>query len=123
MSAVALVAIMGAALSLNHVFVQPKAEAPAPAPISVSAAATLEQARKLDGVDMPQAVKLYREASIAGSGAAAKRLYEIHLNGEGGVERDMAEARRQLYLAQVRGEDVPVAKRLRVTAGGHVQMY
>lgn len=122
MSAVAVAIALGAVLGINQ-FTQPKAEAPAPAPISVSTAATLEQARKVEGSDMPQAIKLYREASNAGSGAAAKRLFEIYLNGESGVERDMAEARRQLYLAQVRGENVPVAKRLRVTDGGHAQLY
>lgn len=122
MSAVAVAVALAAVLSINN-FVQPKAQIPAPAPISASAAATLEQARSVEGGDMPQAVKLYREASSAGSGAAAKRLYEIFLNGESGVERDMAEARRQLYLAQVRGEEVPVAKRLRVTEGGRAQLY
>lgn len=121
MPAVAIAAALGVVLGINH-FVQPKTEIPPPAPLSMSTSAPLEEARKLESSDMPQAVKLYREASNAGSGAAAKRLFEIYLKGEAGVERDMAEALRQLYLAQVRGEDVLVPKRLLVTPGGHIQM-
>ena len=58
-----------------------------------SASALLADARNLEGSGkMKEAVRLYKQAANAGSGQAAKRLYDIIGRGEGGVARDYGDA-------------------------------
>jgi TPR repeat protein len=62
---------------------------------------------------LPDAMRSYREAAAGGSGEAAKRLADIYWRGAPGVERDLAESMRWNREAEVRGERVAQAVRLR----------
>jgi serine/threonine-protein kinase len=85
------------------------AAAPAASPGTLlSQAREAEQAGRTD-----QAVRAYKQAARAGSGAAAKRLFELYNNGAGGVGKDAGEANTWRNLAVQLGENMPDAVRLR----------
>ena len=74
----------------------------------------LAQARAAEqSGNMSAAVNAYRQAANAGSGPAARRLYEIYTKGEGSVGRDGAEANTWRNKAVQLGENLPEAARLR----------
>ena len=73
-------------------------KAPAPAMLCEQALALERSGR------MSEAVKLLRQASDAGSGAAAKKLGEIYANGAGDVPRDSKASQLWFVLAESRGE-------------------
>ena len=62
---------------------------------------------------LAEAVRHYKTAAFSGSGGAARRLGEIYVRGGPGVDRDMAEALRWNREAEVRGEVLAQAMRLR----------
>jgi len=62
----------------------------------------------------PEAVRHYRKAAALGSGVAARRLGEIYLHGAPGVDRDVADAMRWNRQAELRGEVLAQAVRLRL---------
>jgi TPR repeat protein len=62
---------------------------------------------------MSAAVNAYRQAANAGSGPAARRLYEIYTKGEGSVGKDSSEANAWRNKATQLGENMPEAVRLR----------
>lgn len=84
-----------------------------PAAPSVSPAALRAEASALEGQGkMREAVKLYKQAALAGDGEAAKRLGNIYGKGEGGIARDYAESVRWNDIARKRGIDVPKGDKL-----------
>jgi TPR repeat protein len=92
----------------------PEVQARAAAPITAAAASSLAGGRNAeDAGRVADAVRLYRESAGAGSGEAAKRLGDIYWKGAPGVERDLAESLRWYRVAEVRGEKVAQAVRLR----------
>lgn len=81
------------------------------APESPEARALFEKAAALERAgNGAEAVKAYRRAARAGSGAAAKRLGQIYENGIKGVERNYQESQKWLLASRSMGEDVPLAK-------------
>lgn len=54
---------------------------------------------------MRDAVRLYREAAMAGSAKAALRLGDLYRDGAPGVDKDYAESMRWYEIARIRGED------------------
>lgn len=60
-----------------------------------------------------EAVRSYRLAAASGSGGAAKRLGEIYGRGAPGVDRDLAESLRWNRQAEIHGEVIAQAVRLR----------
>ncbi len=95
----------------------PQAAAPAtlPAPQDPPLQAALGQGRSAeDQARYADAVRHYRKAAALGSGMAARRLGEIYLAGAPGVDRDMAEAMRWNRQAELRGEVLAQAVRLRL---------
>ena len=84
-----------------------KAEPPKPA---AGAGSLMEQASAAEqGGRVGEAVRLYKQAVAAGSGAAAKRLGDIYGRGAGDVGRDYQESLRFYDIARSRGENVPKA--------------
>ncbi len=84
----------------------PVAEKPASVPDLMAQASKLESAGHVR-----EAAKLYKRASSAGSGIAAKKLGDIYGNGQGDVARDYAESVRWYNLASDRGMTVPIASK------------
>jgi len=69
-----------------------------------------QQARSLeDGGKAADAIRIYRRAARAGSGAAAKRLGEIYDKGIPGVTRDYAESLQWYETARQLGEKIETA--------------
>lgn len=60
-----------------------------------------------------EAVRFYREAATAGSGEAARRLGDMYWKGNNGTDRDLAESMRWYREAEVRGERMAQAVRMR----------
>jgi TPR repeat protein len=60
-----------------------------------------------------EAVRTYKVAAASGSGGAAKRLGEIYGRGAPGVDRDLAESLRWNRQAEIQGEVIAQAVRLR----------
>lgn len=114
MSTLAVVGIAALIAAGAHLNPAPEAQVRAAAPVTPAAAKALAQARDADqGGQMTAAVRLYREASAAGSGEAAKRLGDIYWRGAPGVERDLAESLRWYRVAETRGEKLAQAVRMR----------
>lgn len=85
----------------------PAAAVPA-APAAAVPGATYADARALETQgNLRAAVRAYKNAANAGSGPAAKRLYEILSKGQGEVGRDYAESLKWHGRAKERGEAVP----------------
>jgi TPR repeat protein len=81
---------------------------------AASPAALLAQARDAEQAGRSgEAVRLYKQAARAGSGAASKRLFEMYSNGAGGVDKDAGEANQWRNRAVQLGESMPEAVRLR----------
>ncbi len=67
-----------------------------------------QQADRLDRIGYTaMSIKLYKDACLAGEGAACKRLGEIYIKGSQGVERDYAESVRWYDQARHFGMVVP----------------
>jgi len=81
-----------------------------------------EKGRQAEKQDPAAAAKLYREAALAGSGAAAKHLGQLYLKGAKGVHRDRVEANKWLQMAQSLGEEIPQPPRVRVDGFGEVRL-
>lgn len=114
MAALAVVTLAALLAANAHQNPQAEAQARLASPLSPVAASTLARARNADSDrSLPEAVRLYREAALAGSGEAAKRLGDIYWRGGTGVERDLAESLRWYRVAEDRGEKVAQAMRLR----------
>jgi TPR repeat protein len=60
-----------------------------------------------------EAVRMYRELARTGNGFAAKRLGEIYSRGVPGIDRDQAQALRWYREAELHGEVLAQAVRLR----------
>ena len=70
----------------------------------------MEQAQTAEkGGRVAEAVRFYKQATAAGSGAAAKRLGDIYGKGAGDVSRDYQESLRYYEIARSRGVEVPRA--------------
>lgn len=107
---VGLAALIAVGASQNA----PAPEQRAAAPLSGPAASALAKGRSAeDAGQVTDAVRLYRESAQAGSGEAAKRLGDIYWRGARGVERDLAESLRWYRVAELRGEKLAQAVRLR----------
>jgi TPR repeat protein len=86
----------------------PAAEKPAP----VDTHKISQQAQGLEQMGyLPVAVKLYKDACLAGDGQACKRLGEIYIKGSDGVERDYAESVRWYDRARHLGVVVPALEK------------
>ena len=59
------------------------------------------------------AVRMYKTQATAGSGLAAKRLGDLYTRGAPGLERDQAQGLRWYREAELRGEVLAQALRLR----------
>ena len=59
------------------------------------------------------AVRMYKTQATAGSGIAAKRLGDLYTRGAPGLERDQAQGLRWYREAELRGEVLAQALRLR----------
>ncbi|HYF17332.1 MAG TPA: SEL1-like repeat protein [Ramlibacter sp.] len=106
--AVVTVAVALAVAGVHHQ--QPPQTAAATRP----ADPVLERARQAEADGrFAEATRIYREAVAGGSGAAAKRLGDLYLKGAPGVERDQAQALRWYREAELRGEVLAQAIRLR----------
>jgi TPR repeat protein len=79
-----------------------------PAALALNKARSAEQ----DG-QQAEALRQYRVAAAAGSGEAAKRLGDAYWKGGLGADRDLAESMRWYREAELRGETVAQAMRLR----------
>ena len=111
LAVVGLAALLAAGLAQNP---SAPAQDRLATPVSPVAAAALARAQAAeDNRRLPEAVKLYRDAAQAGSGAAAKRLGDLYWHGAPGLERDLAESLRWYRVAEVHGEKVAQAVRLR----------
>jgi TPR repeat protein len=110
LAVIGLAALLG--VGTSHNASEPQARAAAP--LSPSAATALSHGRGAeDAGRLPEAVRFYRDSAQAGSGEAAKRLADIYWRGGQGVERDLAESLRWYRVAELRGEKVAQAVRLR----------
>ena len=77
-------------------------------PAVVDTQKLFQQADKLDRIGYTaMSIKLYKDACLAGEGAACKRLGEIYIKGSQGVERDYAESVRWYDHARHFGMAVP----------------
>ena len=91
---------------------QPQQTAPQPpaqqvARVTLSPSQLLAQARDAEQAGRTaEAIRAYRQAAAAGSGAAAKRLNELYTNGGSGVERDAQQATFWANKARELGEQV-----------------
>jgi TPR repeat protein len=83
-----------------------------PASAVLSEALSAARAAESDG-RYPEAVRMYKTQAAAGSGLAAKRLGDLYTRGFPGVERDQAQGLRWYREAEVRGEVLAQALRLR----------
>lgn len=110
LAVVGLAALLAAGTAQNA----PEPQARAASPLTPAAATALAKGRgaEQDG-QLVEAVRLYRDSAAAGSGEAAKRLGDIYWRGAPGVERDLAESLRWYRVAEVRGEKVAQAMRMR----------
>jgi TPR repeat protein len=79
-----------------------------PAALALNRARAAEQ----DG-QKAEALRHYRTAAAAGSGEAAKRLGDAYWKGSLGADRDLAESMRWYREAELRGETVAQAMRMR----------
>lgn len=79
-----------------------------PAVLALNKARSAEQDGK-----QAEALRQYRVAASAGSGEAAKRLGDAYWRGGLGTDRDLAESMRWYREAEVRGENVAQAVRMR----------
>lgn len=61
----------------------------------------------------PEALRLYKTQAAEGSGIAAKRLGDLYTRGAPGIERDLAQGLRWYREAELRGEVMAQALRLR----------
>lgn len=119
MSTLAVVTIAAALAAAVHHQEVTRAESAAPKPaaslpIHDPFALAVEHARSLEAAgDYPQAVKAWRELFMQGSGFAARRLGDIYSRGAPGVDRDQAQALRWYREAELRGERLAQALRLR----------
>lgn len=113
MSTLALVTL-AAALAINAQTKPPSEPPRASAAVTSSGAAALANGRMAEAQGrLADAVRHYREASADGSGEAAKRLGDLYWRGGPGVDRDLAESLRWYREAEVRGQRLAQAVRLR----------
>lgn len=111
LAVIGLAALLAAGASHNP---PPEALARQANPVSPVAAMALARGRDAEGDRrLNEAARLYRDAANAGSGEAAKRLGDIYWRGGPGIERDLAESLRWYRVAEVHGEKVAQAVRLR----------
>ena len=111
LAVIGLVALLAAGVQHNP---PPEALARQATPVSPAAAMALAHGRDAEGDRrLTDAARLYRDAANAGSGEAAKRLGDIYWRGGPGIERDLAESLRWYRVAEVHGEKVAQAVRLR----------
>lgn len=114
MSTLAVLALAAVVIAGTHNNPPSESLARAASPPTPVAAAVLSRARGAESEgSVADAARLYREAAIAGSGEAAKRLGDLHWRGAPGIERDLAESLRWYRVAETRGEKVAQAIRLR----------
>lgn len=111
LAVVGLAALLAAGAAHNA---PAEAQARQATPVPPAAAAALARARAAeDDQRLPEAAKFYREAAQAGSGEAARRLGDLYWRGGPGIERDLAESLRWYRVAEVHGEKIAQAVRLR----------
>lgn len=119
MSTLAVVTIAAALAAAAHQQEVTRAESASPKPAASLPVydpfvMAVEHARALEAAgDFPEAVKAWRELYKKGSGFAAKRLGDILSRGAPGVDRDQAQALRWYREAELRGEPLAQALRLR----------
>jgi TPR repeat protein len=111
LAVIGLAALLAAGAQHNP---PPEALARQATPVSPAAATALARGRDAESERrLTDAAKLYRDAANAGSGEAAKRLGDIYWRGGPGVERDLAESMRWYRVAEIHGEKMAQAVRLR----------
>jgi TPR repeat protein len=114
MSTLAVLGLAALMAAGTHANPPPEAQVRAAAPLSAAAAAALGRGHDAEQQGrMSDAVRLYRESAAAGSGSAARRLGDIYWKGAPGIERDLAESLRWYRVAEVRGEKLAQAVRMR----------